>query len=192
MIGSIPMPATLRYSLRCTAVRRGLWMVAVAALACVLIALLWWGPAKREQMQLTGQLDAARVARLDAERLREAARAQHQVLPTVAALEAKLQVRAAQADLIQGIARLAGRRGVRVVSQSFDEGKPQPGQTQPLYLDLGLLGDYASLRRLVGDLATLPMWIEVVEERLELAGPDSPQVKAQLRLLTYRGAKEQP
>ncbi len=181
-----------RHSLRSGAVRLGLGALLVATLGCLLIVLAWWGPAKREQLQLTRELDERRLVRAHTERLQQAARAQQQVQPTLAALEKKLQVRAAQADLIQGIARLAARRGVRVVAQSFDEGRPQPGQAQPLYLELGLLGDYVALRRLTGDLATLPMWLEIVEERLELAGPGSSQVKAQLRLLTYRGAKEQP
>ncbi|MDH5204649.1 MAG: hypothetical protein OEW36_03225, partial [Hylemonella sp.] len=76
--------------------------------------------------------------------------------------------------------------------QSFDEGRAQqdPAQAQPLYLELGLLGDYAALRRFTGDLASLPMWLEIVEERLELAGQGNRQVKAQLRLLTYRNARE--
>ena len=182
--------STLHYSLRCRSVRRGLWALLVATLCCLLIVLAWWGPAKLEQVQLSRQLDAHRAARVQAERLRQATRAQQQVLPAVEMLEKKLQVQAAQADLIQGIARLAARRGVRVASQSFDEGRPQPGAAQALYLELGLLGDYAALRRLMGDLATLPMWIEVAEERLELAGQGSTLVKAQLRLLTYRSSKE--
>lgn len=184
--------SALRYSLRCRAVRQGLWALLLAALGCLLIVLAWWGPAKREQMQLSSQLDAHRAERVQVERLQQATRAQQQVLPAVEALEEKLQVQAAQADLVQGIARLAARRGVRVASQAFDEGRPQPGAARPLYLELGLLGDYAALRRLMGDLATLPMWIEVVEERLELAGQGGAQVKAQWRLLTYRSGKEHP
>lgn len=182
--------STLRYSLRSRAVRQGLWALLAAALGCLLIVLAWWGPARREQMQLTSQLDAHRSTRVQAERLQQATRAQQQVLPAVEMLEKKLQVQAAQADLVQGIARLAARRGVRVASQAFDEGRPQPGAAQALYLELGLLGDYAALRRLMGDLVTLPMWIEVVEERLELAGQGGALVKAQWRLLTYRSSKE--
>lgn len=192
MITPVRTLADLRYSLRCQAVRQSLWALLAAALTCLLIVLFWWGPAKREQLQLAQQIGARRLALVQAERLQQAALAQLQVLPSVVALEKKLQVRAAQADLIQGIARLAQRRGVRVVSQSFDEGKPQSGPAQPLYLELGLLGDYAGLRRLTGDLATLPMWIEIVEERLESTGQGGAAVKAQLRLLTYRNAKESP
>lgn len=190
MIKRALLPSTWLYGLRCQAVRLALGALLAAALACLLIALFWWWPAQREQLQLTQQIDARRAAVVRAEKLRQAAQAQRQVLPALAAQERKLQARAAQADLIQGIARLAARRGVRVVSQSFDEGKPQPGQAQPLYLDIGLAGDYLGLRRLSGDLATLPMWIEIVEERLESAGQGGTAVKAQLRLLTYRHAQE--
>lgn len=180
----------LVYGLRCAAVRLALGALLAAALVCLLIAVFWWGPARREQLQLTQQIDARRAALVRAEQLRQAARAYQRVLPALAAQEGKRQARAAQADLVQGIARLAARRGVRVVSQSFDEGKPQPGQAQPLYLDLGLVGDYLALRRLAGDLATLPMWLEIVEERLESAGQGGTAVKAQLRLLSYRHGQE--
>lgn len=184
--------AMLRYSLRCRAVRLALGALLMAALCCLAIALAWWAPVRREHEQLARTIDAARQARLSAARLQDAARAEQQVRPTVLALERKLQTHAGQADLIQGIARLAAHRGVRVVSQAFDEGKPQADLRQPLYLDLGLVGDYAALRHLSADLATLPMWIEILEERLELSAPGSTQVRAQLRLLTYRNGRELP
>ena len=183
--------AMLRYSIRCKEVRPGILALLTAAVFCVAIALAWWGPAKREHAQLLRSIDAKRAAMVAAVRSGQVAQAQREALPVVARLEKKLEVRASQAELIQGIARLAARRGVRVVSQAFDEGKVQ-GSAAPLYLELGLQGDYLSLRRLMGDLATLPMWIEVVEERLERAGENGALVKAQMRLLTYRSMKDQP
>lgn len=178
----------LRYSARCNAVRHGMYALLAAAIACLALILTWWGPAKREHTQLLRNIDATRLAMVDAVRSDQVARAQREALPALALLEKKLDVRTGQADLIRGIARLASRRGVRVTSQSFDEGKAQRGDA-PLYLELGLLGSYASLRQLMGDLATLPMWIEVVEARFERAGEGGAQVRAQMRLLTYREMK---
>lgn len=180
----------LRYSMRCKAVRHAMFALLAAAILCIVIVLAWWGPAKREQAQLSQNIDAKRAAMVAAVRTAQVAQAQREALPAVALLEKKLEVRTGQADLIQGIARLAAKRGVRVLSQSFDEGRVQYSDAQ-LYLELGLLGDYASLRKLMSDLATLPMWIEVVEARLERTGEGGALVRAQMRLLTYRAAREQ-
>lgn len=185
-----PLLARLAYSLRCQALRRSLGLLLAVALGCLLLALLWWAPLQRQQRELAGQLEARRTAAVRAERLRQALAAQQAVLPLIATLEGKLQRRATQADLVQGIARLARQRGLRVLAQTFEEGKPQPGGAQPLYLELGLAGDYAALRRFTGDLASLPMWIEIVEERLERTGRGEVPLQAHLRLLTYRQAPE--
>jgi Tfp pilus assembly protein PilO len=181
----------LRYSMRSKAARHAVFAMLTAAIACLAIALVWWGPAKREQIKLVENIDAKRTAMVETARTTQVARAQREALTAVALLEKKLEVRAGQAEIIQGIARLASKSGVRVTSQSFDEGRVQRGDAQ-LYLELGLSGDYVSLRRLMGGLAVLPMWIEVVEARLERAEAGGAQVRAQLRLLTYRNAKEQP
>lgn len=181
----------VRYSMRCKAVRRGLLAMLTAAIVFLAIALAWWGPAKREQTQTARNIDARRTAMVEAVRTAQVARAHSEALKAVVLLEKKLEVRTGQADLIQGIARLASKRGVRVTSQSFDEGRGQRGDAQ-LYLEIGLTGDYASLRHVMGDMAMLPMWIEVVEARFEHAGANDASVRAQLRLLTYRSAKEQP
>ena len=179
----------LLYCSRSKVVRLGMWGILTAAAVCLVIALAWWGPAKREQIELAKDIDARRAATVEAVRSAQVAHAQREALRAVSLLEKKLEVRAGQAEVIQGIARLASKHGVRVTSQSFDEGRVKRSDAQ-LYLDLGLTGDYVSIRRLMGDLATLPMWVEIVEARLERADADGTQVRAQLRLLTYRSAKE--
>lgn len=113
---------------------------------------------------------------------------QRDALRSVALLEKKLQAHAGQADMVQQIAQLANRRGVRVVSQSFDEGKGQQGRGA-LYLELGLSGKYAALRGMIGDLAALPIWVEVVDAHFERGASGAAPVRAQLRLLTYRGER---
>jgi Tfp pilus assembly protein PilO len=181
----------LRYSLRCAAVRLGVRAALATAFVCLVVALAWWGPAKREQMHLQQAIDKHRAEAVEAVRSSRVARSQREALQAVALLEEKLQVRAGQAELIQGIARLASRRGVRVISQSFDQGRAPSGDA-PLYLELGLRGTYPALRGLMDDLATLPMWIELIEARIDRADESGAPLKAQLRLLTYRAAKGQP
>jgi Tfp pilus assembly protein PilO len=181
----------VRYSLRCGGVRLGAQAALATALFGLLVALAWWGPAMREQMRLQQVIDAHRAEAGEAMRSSRVAHAQREALLAVAMLEKKLEVRAGQAELIQGIAGLASQRGVRVISQSFDQGRVQSGDA-PLYLELGLLGNYPALRGLMDDLATLPMWIELVEARIDRAGESGTPLKAQLRLLTYRAAKGLP
>lgn len=180
----------LRYSLRCKQVRYGMYAMLLGAIACTLIMLVWWGPAKLEHANLSHHIDAIRAIKVEALRAGEVARGQREVLPAVTLLEKKLEAHSGQAELMQGISRLASKRGVRVISQSFNEGKAENGDA-PLYLELGLAGDYTALRRLTGDLATLPMWIEVVEEHFERASESGSLVKLQMRLLTYRGSQVQ-
>ena len=180
--------ATLRYSLRCRTARRGLFAAVFAAAICLVIALAWWGPAAREQTQLSNDIAVRRGQIVKAARAEEVERAHRQALTAIALFEKKLGVQAGQADLIQGIAKLALQRGVRVVSQSFDEGRAQGGDAA-LYLELGLTGNYISMRRLLSDFAGLPMWVEVVEARIERSGDGGGQIRAQLRLRTYRAVK---
>lgn len=178
----------LRYSLRCAAVRRAAMTAAASAAISITIAIAWWGPAKQEQARLQGAVDAIRIANAENARMASAVQAEHEALQSVALLEKKLAMPASQAELIQGVDRLAARRGVRVVAQSFDEGKAQH-KDGALYMELGLVGNYGSLRGLMGDLASLPMWVEVVEVRFDRGGDDGAPLRAQLRLLTYREAR---
>lgn len=190
MINFLKLISILRYSLRCRQVRYAMYAMIFGVTTCSLIMLLWWGPAKLAHANLIHNIDAIRALKVEALRVGQVARGQREALPAVTLLEKKLEAHSGQAELMQGISRLASKRGVRVVSQAFNEGKAENGDA-PLYLELGLSGDYTALRRLTGDLATLPMWIEIVEEHFERASESGPLVKLQMRLLTYRGSKGQ-
>ena len=181
----------LRYSLRSGIVRLGAAATLLTALLCLITVLAWWGPAQREQSDLQQQIASKRSATVDAVRMSNVVHAQRKAMQSIAQLEKKLEVHAGQAELIQGIAKLAERRKVRVISQSFDEGRAQQGDAA-LYLELGLSGSYTSVRDLLADFSTLPMWIEVIETRIDRNIEAGGAIKAQLRLLTYRGMKGQP
>ncbi len=178
----------LRYSLRCKAVRLPMFALLGIGCICLAVAGAWWLPAQHEHAQLEHDIAARRASITDAARAAELVEAHSRAVGALALLEKKLGAQAGQAEVIQDIARLALRRGVRVVSQSFDEGRAQH-KDGALYLNLGVTGSYPSLRQLLGDFASLPVWLEVVEAHIERATDGGSQIRAQLRLLTYRMQK---
>lgn len=183
--------ALFRYSLRATTVRLALYALAAMAMVWAGVAAIWWLPAHREHTRLERDIAARRATIVDAVRAAGVAEAERKAQAGLPLFEKKLATHAGQAELIRDVARLAAQRGVRVVSQSFDEGRSQQ-QDGALYLNLGLTGRYVSLRRLLADFAGLPVWLEVVEAHIERAGGRGGQVRAQLRLLTYRAARRAP
>lgn len=185
MNGMHETTALLRHILLYKTARHGMYAAGTAAFLCVALAVAWWGPVAHEHARLSHEIDARRAEMVGNARAEEIARAQRKAQETIALLEKKAATRASQASLVQEIARLAAVRGMRVISQSFDEGHAQHGDAA-LYLELGLIGDYGSFRKVLSDIASLPMWLEVVEARIEHAGEGGGQVRAQLRLLTYR------
>jgi Tfp pilus assembly protein PilO len=189
MQGAEEMTALACYSLRSFAVRNAGYAALGSAFFLLVVALAWWLPARHEHAGLEQAIDLQRAATVEAVRSAEVMRAQHEAKQSVALLERKLEVSARQADLIDGIAKLAARRGARVVAQAFDEGREQRNDGS-LFMDVGLVGSYAAVRGMVGDLATLPMWVEVVEARLDRSSDSGAPIRAQLRLLTYRTPRQ--
>lgn len=177
----------LRYTLRSRTARSSLYALAGAAAACLAVAGAWWLPAQREHAQLEQDIAMRRAAIVDAARAAGVADAQRKALAAVGLLEKKLGARAGQAELIRDVAHLASQRGMRVMTQSFDQGRTQSGE-DALYLNLGLTGSYPSLRLLLDDFAGLPVWLEVVEAHVERANEGGGMIRAQLRLATYRAS----
>ncbi|HEY6095568.1 MAG TPA: hypothetical protein VIU93_11515 [Gallionellaceae bacterium] len=180
----------LHFAWRHAALRRAAY-VALAAMATVLLtALAWWWPASRQAAALQDEIAARRAVMVNVARMNQIAQAERQAARDIVPLESKLHARSSQADLVQAIARLANAHGVRVISQSFDEGKGTQGNGA-LYLDLGLSGSYPGLRGMIADLAGLPAWAEVVDASFERGSAAGTPLRAQLRLLTYRGGRSQ-
>lgn len=178
-----PLLEHSRYAARHPAIK-----VALAGLLILLvvsgIAFGYWWPAHREQQTLVAQIETQRRVAVEAMQAGEIARAYHSAKSAAEALERKLNASTGQADLVKSIERLAARRGVRIVSQAFEEAKTK-NEHSPLFLDIGLQANYSSLRGFLSDLHGLPVWVEVQEVSLERSR-DSGTIKAGLRLLTYR------
>lgn len=178
--------ALFRYSLRATTVRWALYALGGMAVIWMGVAAIWWLPAHHQHAQLAAKIATRRAMIVNAARAASVADAARKAQAGLALFEKKLAAHAGQAELIRDVARLAAKRGMHVVSQSFDEGRSQQGDGS-LYLNLGLTGRYPALRHLVADFAGLPLWLEVVEVHIEQTGAG--RVRAQLRLLTYRSAR---
>jgi Tfp pilus assembly protein PilO len=178
-----PWLAELRYSLRHPWTRAGAWAFGAALLAAGAALGAWW-PQERAHRALEEEIVAQRRALAQAKRVDELARAYVQARQEVAILDRKLAEAATQAQLVQSFARLARKHGVKIVAESYEEGR---GALPALAADLTVQGAYPALREFVADLAGLPTWSEVQELRIESARGTELQ-KGRVRVLTYRKA----
>jgi Tfp pilus assembly protein PilO len=178
--------ADLRYSARHPWARSGLWAVAAAAVLTVAAAGAWW-PAQREHGALEESIAAKRRSLVQARQAEELARAYAQARAAVAVLEKKLQHGATQAQLVENFARLARKHGVKIVAETYDEGRNAAGAQPALSAELTVLGSYPALREFLRELSALPTWSEVHEVRLETVQGTGIQ-KGRIRIVTYRRA----
>lgn len=178
--------ADLRYSARHPAARSGLCAVAAAAVLALAAAGAWW-PAQREQAALEESIAAKRRSVVQARQADELARAYAQARGAVAVLEKKLQHGATQAQLVENFARLARRHGVRILAETYDEGRGTAGAQPALSAELTVQGSYPALREFLRELSGLPTWSEVHEVRLETVQGSGTQ-KGRIRIVTYRRA----
>lgn len=158
----------------------------VAASAIVVVVALWaiyWRPAYRTTEALRVQVDAARRDTVKALQDIELERVYRAAAKDVPRIEAKLNVGGGQAALVQQIAQLANKHQIKVLGETYDEGKINEGYV-PLRLELNLQGHYLGIRNFLANLSELPHWVSVQEAVLTRG--DSGDIKAQLRLLTFR------
>jgi len=180
--------ADLRYSARHPWARAGLWTCAVAAVLMFVVLAVWW-PAQREQAALEDKIISTRRAMVQAQQADELSSAYARAHKDVALLEKKLEHAATQAQLVENFARLARNHGVKIVTQTYEEGRG--AGTQPtLSAELTVQGGYPALRDFVRDLSALPTWSEVQEVRLESVQGAATQ-KGRIRIVTYRHAPAQ-
>ena len=107
----------------------------------------------------------------------------------VTQLEKKLAYAATQAQLVESFARLARAHGVRIVTETYEEGRA--AGTQPaLSAELAVQAGFPALRDFLRDLSSLPTWSEVQEVRIESERGAAVQ-KGRIRIVTYRAAPAQ-
>jgi len=179
--------AELRYGARHPWARAGSWVCAVAA-ALALVALAVWWPAQRDRSALEDKISSARRALVQAQQADELLSAYARASKDAALLEKKLEHAATQAQLVESFAQLARRHGVRILTETYEEGRgPQPA----LGSELAVQAAYPALRDFLRDLSALPTWSEVQEVRLESVQGSAPQ-KGRIRIITYRAAPVSP
>lgn len=187
--GLRPVIDDLRYSLRHPLVRLGI-IAGIIAIGLVLVvgAALWW-PARSEVHTLRDEIDVTRrqaVERLyGAQLAQEYERTEQQIV----ALETKLNTQTVQVSLLNHLSQLAKKHRVRILSESYEEGKIQSGYA-PLYHEITLQGTYPRVRRFLLDIRSLPTLSLVQEAALNRGDGRGRSIKAQLRIVTYRKAGE--
>lgn len=176
----------VRYSAGFPPARAGLIAVLGASAMVAVLAVVFWWPVAREHGNLIDDVQRARRATVEAQQTAELIRAYRRAVDTVTTIERKLDTPLRQAKLVESLGQLARKRGVRVLSESYEEGKPQNGYL-PLALDLSLQGNYASVHGFLAEIHNLPAWVEVQEARFEgIREAGGRLVRAQIRLVAYR------
>jgi len=180
--------ADLRYSARHPWARTGLALCAAAAALLVVALALWW-PAQRERDALEDSIAARRRALVQAQQSDELLAAYARAGKQVTQLEKKLAYATTQAQLVESFARLARAHGVRIVTETYEEGRA--AGTQPaLSAELAVQAGFPALRDFLRDLSSLPTWSEVQEVRIESERGAAVQ-KGRIRIVTYRAAPVQ-
>ena len=180
--------ADLRYSARHPWARAGLALCAAAAAVLLVVLALWW-PAQREREALEESIAASRRALIQAQQADELLAAYARAGKQVAQLEKKLEYAATQAQLVESFARLAREHGVKIVTETYEDGRA--AGTQPaLAAELAVQAGFPALRDFLRDLSSLPTWSEVQEVRIESAQGAAVQ-KGRIRIVTYRSATGQ-
>lgn len=176
-----------RLSLRLAARHRAVKMLAIVAIvACLMLSLVWgfyWRPLQRASAALEQRMAQERRQVVDAMQDIEIERAYRAAAEEVARIETKLGTGGGQAALVQQLAQLAVKQQVKVLGEIYEEGKPHDGYV-PLSVEINLQGRYSAVRNFLSKLAELPQWVLVQEAAL--ARNDNGEIKAQLRLVTFR------
>ena len=178
-----------RISLRHPVVRLGLGAGLVSVLLALVVGGALWWPVYREAESLRFKIDLTR--RQAVERIYSAQLSQvyARTAEQISEIEKKLNTPAVQVSLLNHLNQLARKHGVRILSESYEEGKAQNGYA-PLYHEITLEGRYPKLRSFLLDIGSLPTLSVVQEAALNRGGGARRSIKAQLRIVTYRKIDE--
>lgn len=177
----------LRYSTRHPWARIGLWVSAASSGLFVIVLAVWW-PAQHGQSDLEEKIANKRRDLVQTQQADELLRAYTQAEKSVVSLEQKLEHAATQAQLVQNFSRLARKHNVKIVTETYEEGR-NAGTQPTLNAELSVQGMYPALRDFLRALSALPTWSEVQEVRLESAQGTGIQ-KGRIRVVTYRHAPD--
>ena len=175
----------VRMSLRHPVVRLGV----VASVVGVVLVLgvggaLWW-PVYSEVDGLQSKIDGTRRQAVERLYIAQLSEAYAGTARRISEIEQKLNTPTVQISLLNHLNELARKHGVRILSESYEEGKVQSGYA-PLYHEITLQGNYPRLRSFLLDIGSLPTLSVVQEAALNRSDEAGRSIKAQLRIVTYR------
>jgi len=179
----------LLYLLRHPWARRGAFALGGAIVLLAVTAAATW-PLRNESARLEDEIAARRRALVSERQAEELARDYHRALADLPRFEAKLDRAFGQAQVIEELGRLARRRGVRILAQSFDDQRLRSPH-QVMAAELTVQASYGAIRDWMTGLGELPFWIEVQELRLE-AAREPGVVQGRIHLAVFRRGARAP
>lgn len=174
----------LRYAARFPATRYALWGLPAVLLLLLIVWLGVWRPAAVEHAALTQSVAEIRQSLKTLIQINALRDEYRQSLQVVKAVEAKLEKAIPLSEYVERLNVLARESGVQILNESRQVGKVQKGYL-PVYQELVLEADYASVRRFLSGLSSLPTWTVVNEMRLDKQR-NTGQLKANLVLVTFQ------
>jgi len=174
----------LRYILRHPRVQSALIAAFASTGLLLLVVLAYWLPARHATQSLVGEIDHYRRIAHDKRYSTELAAAVKRASAQIAEIEKKLDQNAVQSVLVQHLSLLAKRHGLRILTSSYDEGKPQDG-FQPMSHELAVQGGYSGLRGFLAEIPSLPT-LTVIEDSTITRNRDGGSLKATLFFRTWR------
>lgn len=178
--------AEILFSFRYPRVRASIAGFAFAALFGLAIGAAYWFPLMRSFDKLQVEIDDRRRDIANKEYNLKLAQASARAARQMAQIEKKLDITVTQGELVQNMAMLARRNNVKIISEAYEEGKPQ-GDYSPLVHEIVVQAGYAELRSFIAGVQQLPS-LTIVQEAVLSRTSNLSVLKAQLNIITYRRA----
>ena len=159
--------------------------IAIFAVAILVVTIIYWWPAQHRYAQLVEDTAVKRRELVQNQQAEELLRNYAHAKQEVPLLEEKLKQAVSQAQLVENIAQLANKHGVKILGENFEETNDTTDRSTWVS-ELSVQGSYSGLRGFLQNLSSLPTWTEVQEVRIESAHGSS-VLKGRMRLITYRG-----
>lgn len=179
---------SILFSLRHPRVRYCLFGAAISVLFCLLIGAGYWLPTLHAYKQANSEISVHRRNISDIEYQSRLADISGKAAIEVERIERKVDVAVTQAALVQNMALLARKSNVKIVSESYEEGRPL-GEYAPLIQLLIVQAGYEELHEFIAGVHRLPSFT-LVQEAVFAKSANSTVLKAQLRIITYRRDKD--
>lgn len=175
----------ITYAFKAPLVRWGVASMLLCGLMLTLVYLFVWQPLAEDQRDLVSQVNTQRseIVRLSQQAVTQ--KAYEKTLIDIGAIESKLNSNFKQADIINNLYRIAGRYRVQILNESYKENKKSDGFLE-LEQEIIVSAKYEGLRKFLIALHSLPTWTVVGETQIDRSKAEDGQVKAVLKLQTYR------